>query len=73
MAGSDAGPYDSLSDEAVLARAAAALRTLQRYRIGSMQRAIQWAAYDAAAAELDRRLGRYLSAYPLAARRGERR
>lgn len=61
-----AGPYDGLGDEEVLAKAADAFRKARGYPPGSMQRAVQWAVYDAATAELTERLGRHLIPYPLA-------
>lgn len=72
-----AGPFDGLSDEEVLAKAAAAFGKVLGYPIGSVQRSVAWAVYDSAAGELEQRLGRHVAALPLAvqaeaARRGER-
>lgn len=47
--------YEDLTDDQVLKRAAAALRKVQLYPIGSVQRAVQWGIYEGCAAELDRR------------------
>ena len=47
--------YQCMSDNEVLKRAAAALRNVQRYPVGSLQRAVQWGIYESCAAELDRR------------------
>jgi hypothetical protein len=49
-------PYAGMTDEQVLARAAKALRKAATLPTGSIERAIQWAVYDSAKAELDRRL-----------------
>lgn len=50
------GPFEGMSDTQVLARAARALRNVQDYPVGSVQRATHWAVYSEAKAELDRRL-----------------
>jgi hypothetical protein len=50
------GPYDGMTDEQVLARGRAALRLVQAAGVGSVGRAIQWAVYEDARAELNRRL-----------------
>lgn len=49
-------PYEGMTDEQVLARAAGALRKVNALPLGSVQRSIQWAVYDSAKAELDRRM-----------------
>jgi hypothetical protein len=48
-------PFDGLTDEQVLARCVQALKKVEDYPVGSIQRSIQWAAYDQAKAELDLR------------------
>lgn len=55
MAGPDADPYAGMSDQAVLARAAKALRKRAALPPGSIERPIQRAVFDSAMAELDRR------------------
>jgi hypothetical protein len=52
----DVDPYADMNDEQVLGIAAQALRRVQGYPVGSLQRAIMWARYEAAKAELDIRL-----------------
>lgn len=54
MTGRD--PYAAMTDAQVLARAAGALRKIPDLPVGSVQRGIQWALYESAKAELDRRL-----------------
>jgi hypothetical protein len=48
--------YEELADTEVLARAAAALRKVTAHPVGSVQRAVQWGAYESYKAELDRRM-----------------
>jgi hypothetical protein len=55
-----AGPYDGMTDEDVLARAARALRRVDALLPGSVERSIQWSVYDSAKAELDRRFVRHV-------------
>jgi hypothetical protein len=50
------GLFDRLTDDQVLARAAQALKKVNAYPPGSVQRSVQWAVYEQAKAELDRRL-----------------
>lgn len=57
-----ADPYEDMTDEQVLARAARYLRKVNALPIGSTARSIQWAAYEAAKAELDRRVMRHVRA-----------
>jgi hypothetical protein len=54
------GLFDGLTDKQVLARAQHALRQVENYQVGSVQRAVQWAAYEQAKAELDLRLYSYM-------------
>lgn len=49
-------PYEGLTDEQVLARAAAALRKVNASPPGTPQRSMQWAVYEDVKAELDLRL-----------------
>jgi hypothetical protein len=49
-------PFEGLSDEAVLARAKRAFEKAVVLPPGSIQRSLQWSAFDSAMAELDRRL-----------------
>lgn len=49
-------PYEGMTDEQVLARAARALRKVPEYPVGSIERAVQWSCYESAKAELDRRM-----------------
>lgn len=51
-----AGLFDGLTDEQILKRAAAALRSVTALPLGSAGRAVKWSAYEAAKAELDLRL-----------------
>jgi hypothetical protein len=55
-------PYAGMSDEQVLARAARALGKVPALPLGSVERAIQWAVYESAKAELDRRMFLHLAA-----------
>ena len=57
-----AGPYYGMEDEQVLARAAGALERAKALPVGSVQRAIQWAVFDSAMMELDRRAMRHILA-----------
>lgn len=50
------GAYENMTDEEVLARAAGALRQRTELPIGSIEREIQRARFDAAMLELDRRV-----------------
>ena len=56
LAGMGDDPYAGMTDEQVLARAAKALRKVPQLPLGSIERAIQWAAFESAKAELDRRM-----------------
>lgn len=47
--------YAGMTDAQVLARARTALKRASELPVGSVQRAIQWAAFDSAMAELDHR------------------
>lgn len=55
-----ADPFDGLADEQVLARAAEALKKVNAYVPGSVQRSVQWAVYEQAKAELDLRMLRHV-------------
>lgn len=55
-------PFEGMTDEQVLARAAKALRRVNRLAMGSTERAIQWAVFEAAKAELDLRMARHILA-----------
>jgi len=57
-----ADPYAAMTDIQVLARAAAALRKVPELPVGSIQRGLQWALYESARAELDRRLFLHVAA-----------
>lgn len=57
-AGSD--PFEDMTDEQVLERAAAALEKVNRSPLPSIQRSVQWAVYEQAKAELDVRLLRHV-------------
>lgn len=56
MAGMGNDPYEDMTDEQVLARAAAALTKVSDYPVGSVERSIQWSVYESAKAELDLRM-----------------
>lgn len=60
MTGRD--PYAAMTDTQVLARAAAALRKVPEFPVGSVQRGMQWALYESAKAELDRRVFLHVAA-----------
>jgi len=51
---------EDMTDDQLLQRAAHALRLVETYPIGSIQRSIQWAVYEDAKAELDNRLLRHV-------------
>jgi len=55
-------PYQNLTDEQVLARAAQALRKVNALPIGSTERALQWGVFESAKAELDLRMARHILA-----------
>lgn len=59
---SPADPYAGMDDTAVLARAVAFFKKAVSLPPGSIERAIQWAAYDTAKDELDRRVAAYMLA-----------
>lgn len=56
----DRGPYAQMSDEDVLARARKACKKASTLPPGSIERAIQWAVFDGAMAELDQRAFRHI-------------
>jgi hypothetical protein len=60
MARASADPYEGMADTAVLARAAESFRKAAGLPVGSVQRAIQWAAFDSAMMELNRRAVRHV-------------
>lgn len=53
-------PYEGMSPEQLIARAAAALKMVRELPLNSVGRAIQWAVYEDAKAELDLRLYRHV-------------
>lgn len=55
-------PFDGMTDEQVLARAAEHLQKVQLAEPGSVVRSIQWGLYEQAKAELDVRLYAYIFA-----------
>ena len=55
----DSTPYEVMRDEEVAIRARDALKKAIAFPLGSAQRAIQWAVFDAATGELERRAARY--------------
>ena len=57
-----ADPYAAMTDAQVLARAAAVLRKVPELPAGTIQRGFQWALYESAKAELDRRLFLHVAA-----------
>lgn len=57
-----ADPYVGMTDTQVLARAREACKKASELPPGSIQRSIQWAVFDGAMAELDRRLVRHVLA-----------
>lgn len=57
-----ADPYANLTDVEVLDRACEALRKVQAYPVGSVERAVRWMIYEAAKGELDLRLARHILA-----------
>jgi hypothetical protein len=56
----DHGPYAGMTDEQVLARACDACKKASTLPPGSIERAIQWAVFDGAMAELDQRAFRHI-------------
>lgn len=57
-----ADPYANLTDEEVLAKAAAALRKVHAAPPGSPVRTLQWVVFESAKAELDLRMARHILA-----------
>ena len=55
-----ANPFDGMTDDDVLARARKALIRASEMTPGSIERTIQWAVFDSAMMELDRRAVRYV-------------
>ena len=55
-------PYEGMTDEQVLARAAKALRKASALPAGSTERALQWGVFESAKAELDLRVARHILA-----------
>lgn len=56
----DRGPYEGMTDAQVLARASNACKKASALAPGSIERAIQWAVFDGAMAELDQRAFRHI-------------
>lgn len=54
--------FANMSDTEVLERACEALRKVQAYPAGTVERAIRWMVYESAKAELDLRLARHILA-----------
>lgn len=57
-----ADPYANLTDVEVLDRAREALKKVQAYPVGSVERSVRWLIYESAKAELDLRLARHILA-----------
>jgi hypothetical protein len=55
---SDSTIYEAMTDEEVAMRACTALRKTAALPLGGAQRSVQWAVFDGAIAELERRAAR---------------
>jgi hypothetical protein len=55
-------PLGQASEEELVTRAQEAMARAVAAPVGSVARAVRWAAYDTVAAELDRRAARWLAA-----------